>query len=137
MHFIEIKDYILLPIYLFIIYVIAYGKRNRKYSIKNPLYKYYIPALTVKLIGAISLGMIYQYYYGGGDTAQYFFNSKLLANYFSIDLSSFFELIFKPIILTLDLRKQINWTDAVFAYDESNYFIIRILALLQLISFSS
>lgn len=135
MQFIEIKDFILLPIYLFIIYIIAYQKRNRKYSIKNPLYNYYIPALTVKLFGAVALGLVYQYYYGGGgDTAQYFYNSKVVANYFSTDLNSFIDLIFKPIFSTLELRKQVNWVTINFAYSESNYFPIRIIALLQLIT---
>ncbi|MGZ3871332.1 MAG: hypothetical protein ACXVJD_00355 [Mucilaginibacter sp.] len=138
MQFIEIKDFILLPIYLFIIYIIAFQKRNRKYSFRDPLYKYYIPALTVKLFGAVALGMVYQYYYnGGGDTAQYFYNSKLIADYFSTDIRTFIDLVFKPTIATLDLRRQIQWGDVSFAYSESNYFPIRIMAVLQLMTISS
>ncbi len=138
MQFIEIKDYLLLPIYLFIIYAIAYRKRNSKYSIKNPLYKYYIPGLTVKLIGAVAVGIVYQYYYnGGGDTTQYFYNSKLVADYFSNDFGSFISLVFEPINSTIDLRRQILWGDAIFGFNESNFFLIRVLSVLQLITFSS
>lgn len=138
MQFIEIKDFILLPIYLFIIYIIAFQKRNRKYSVKDPLHNYYIPALSVKLFGAVALGMVYQYYYnGGGDTAQYFYNSKLIAGYFSTDLSSFIDLVFKPTISTWNLRRQIQWGDVSFAFSESNYFPIRIMAFLQLMTISS
>jgi len=138
MQFIELKDYILLPVYLFIIYFIAYRKRNNKYSIKNPLYRYYIPALTVKLLGAIAVGIVYQYYYnGGGDTTQYFYNSKLVADYFSTDPGSFIDLVLKPIFITMELHQRIPWGDAVFGFSESNFFPIRILALLQLITINS
>jgi hypothetical protein len=137
MQAIELKDYILLPLYLTIIYFIAYAKRNRRYSIKNPVRKYFIPALSVKLLGAISLGLVYQYYYKGGDTFQYSNNSKIVANYFSTDFSSFIDLVFKPIISTLQLRSQVNWTDTLFAYNESNYFPIRVISVLQLLTFNT
>ncbi|MEJ0034455.1 MAG: hypothetical protein WDO15_30850 [Bacteroidota bacterium] len=35
-------------------------------------YRYYFPALTVKIIGALAVGFIYQFYYAGeGDTFNY------------------------------------------------------------------
>jgi hypothetical protein len=137
MNSIQITDFILLPVYLVIIYMVAYTKRNRKYAAKNPIYQYYIPALSVKLLGAISLGLIYQYYYNGGDTFQYFRNSKIVSNYFSTDLNTFIDLVFKPIISTLQLRSQVNWTDTLFAYNESNFFPIRVTSILQLLTFNT
>lgn len=138
MQFIGIKDFLLLPIYLAIIYAIAYNSRNKKYSIRHPLRKYYIPSLTVRLLGAVGLGMVYQFYYGyGGDTGSYFFNSKLIAEYFTKDPGIFFDLVFKPVLTTFELRRFIGWNDSVFGFNEANYFPIRILAILQLFTFGT
>ena len=137
MQFIEIKDYILLPIYLAIIYVIAYNRRNSRYNPHSPLYKYYIPALTAKIVGALSLGIVYQYYYRGGDTGIYFINSKLVSEFFFTDFGSFIDLIFKPVTSTVELRNSIRWLGDNYAFSESNFFAIRILAPLQLLTFGS
>jgi hypothetical protein len=66
----ELKDFLVTPIFLMIIYFFAYRLRN-KYSDKITR-RYFIPALTVKIIGAICLGLIYQFYYGGGDTFNFY-----------------------------------------------------------------
>ncbi|MEO1654454.1 MAG: hypothetical protein AAFU64_12985, partial [Bacteroidota bacterium] len=72
----DIKDIFLTPIYLAIIYLIAFIIRSQ---ISNPqLRRYFIPALSVKIIGAIFLGLIYQFYYGGGDTFNFFRDSGII-----------------------------------------------------------
>ncbi|GEO03206.1 hypothetical protein AAE02nite_08700 [Adhaeribacter aerolatus] len=72
----EFKDLLLTPVYLIIIYGLAYWLRPK---LTNKFTrKYFIPALTVKLIGAIGLGLIYQFYYGGGDTFNYFHHIKIM-----------------------------------------------------------
>ena len=63
----EIKDLILTPFYLIIIYFVAIIIRNNTLK-DSPLKKYFIPALTVKIIGSIAVGLVYHFYYGGGDT---------------------------------------------------------------------
>jgi hypothetical protein len=137
MEVIELKDYLLLPLVLIIIFLIAAGKRNNRYAFNNPLRKYYLPALGLKIIGAVSLGIVYQYYYNGGDTLLYHINSKLVADYFYTDPGTFFDLVFKPISATIDLRKQIHWSGDNFAFDGSNFFPIRINAILQLFTLNS
>jgi hypothetical protein len=74
---IVVWDYILLPLYLLGIYMIAYAIRNAFYREGHPLRKYFIPGLTVKIVGAIFIGLVYHYYYKGGDTFDYFFHIKL------------------------------------------------------------
>ncbi len=138
MQFIDIKDFLLLPLFLALIYAIAYGIRNKQYPIRHPLRKYYIPALTVRLVGAVGLGLVYQYYYGyGGDTGSYFYNSKLITEYFYSDPGTFYDLVFKPVVTTLDVRLNISWNDTVFGFNEANFFPIRILAVMQLLTFGT
>ncbi|WP_276504480.1 hypothetical protein [Terrimonas pollutisoli] len=78
MQYITILDYIILPFILLLVYALAYNKRNKKYPHGHPWRKYYIPALSVKIFGAIFIGMIYQYYYGAGDTFNYFRFGKVI-----------------------------------------------------------
>jgi hypothetical protein len=72
----ELKDLFLTPVYLLLLYGLAYWLRPKLTNKSTK--KYFIPALTVKFIGAIGLGLIYQFYYGGGDTFQYFYHIKIL-----------------------------------------------------------
>jgi hypothetical protein len=77
---VDIFDLFLTPVYLLLIYGIAKAFRNKVTTTVTR--KYYMPALAVKLIGAIALGVIYQFYYGGGkpsgDTFHYFYHAKII-----------------------------------------------------------
>lgn len=65
-----LQDLIVTPIYLILLYALAYWIRPRVTD--RATRKYFIPGLTVKFIGAIALGLIYQFYYRGGDTLNYY-----------------------------------------------------------------
>lgn len=55
---------------------------------------YYFPAISVKLFGAIALGVVYQFYYGGGDTFVYHtYGSRLIWNAFLDEPSTGFKLL--------------------------------------------
>jgi hypothetical protein len=87
-------DFALLPFYLAIIYSIAYKVRNRKYSHKHPWRKYYIPALTIKIFGALFIGLVYGYYYKGGDTYYYFNQAQVLNSAFNESFEKWLNLLF-------------------------------------------
>jgi len=70
------KDLIVTPIILLIVYFLAYIARD-KFTDKNTR-GYFIPALTVKIIGALALGFLYQFYYDGGDTFNLFHRDSRL-----------------------------------------------------------
>ncbi|HEX8349387.1 MAG TPA: hypothetical protein VF598_05465, partial [Hymenobacter sp.] len=53
----------------------------------------FIPALTVKFIGAIALGLIYEYYYNGGDTFNYYHHAKLIHVAFDSSIQAGLKLI--------------------------------------------
>ena len=55
----SILDFVLLPFFLGIVYAVAYKIRNKKYPYKHPWRKYFIPALTVKILGALFIGLIW------------------------------------------------------------------------------
>lgn len=68
----------LTPVYLGILIFIARRYRDKQYPPGHPLRKYYLPGLYVKFGGAIFIALIYQYYYKGGDTFNYFTDSKII-----------------------------------------------------------
>jgi hypothetical protein len=72
----DFKDLLLTPIYLPFIFLVALMFRRRLCDRYTK--KYFMPAFTLKIIGAISLGLIYQFYYKGGDTYNYFHDTKII-----------------------------------------------------------
>src|SRR4051812_14930096 len=79
---ITLLDYILLPFYLFAIYKIAFYYRNKYYPEGHAYRQYFIYGLTAKICGAILIGLIYCYYYHGGDTFSYFLHCKIINSTF-------------------------------------------------------
>ena len=99
-----LQDILLTPLYLIVIYAIAYRIRNKYYK-HNLLKKYFIPALTCKIAGAIAIGLIYQFYYGGGDTFNYYtYGSARIWDAFQDDPATAFNLIF-----AIQLKKVIRY----------------------------
>ncbi|MEQ8323867.1 MAG: hypothetical protein RIC15_02035 [Vicingaceae bacterium] len=66
-------------IYLLFIYLIAVQIKRRR-SRSNPLYKYFIPGMMVRIFGGIALCFIYLFYYSGGDTVNYFKGAVCMNN---------------------------------------------------------
>lgn len=128
-------EYILALIYLLMIYAFAYVVKARYYR-KSPLKKYFIPALSVKLIGAIGVTLIYNYYYKGGDTSNYFFNSKIIASVFFRHPGDGIRLLLsKGGDFAPDLMKYVGTME--YALAESSYMIVKISAFIQLFTFQS
>lgn len=129
----ELKDLFLTPIYLAIFYGIAYGVR-RKYTNKFTR-KYFIPALSVKFLGAIGLGLIYQFYYGGGDTFNYFGHVKIVYQAFLDSPAAGIKLIlshgeFDP--LTSPYVQRMYWYDA-----STEFFVVKVAAVCALVCFDT
>ena len=87
-------NFLLLPIFLAIIYAVAYRFRNKHYKINHPWRKYFIPALTLKIIGAIFIGLIFSLYYGGGDTYNFFYHTQVINSALDESFIKWINLIF-------------------------------------------
>ena len=84
----SIFDILLTPLYILGAY--CYGYYVTKKNIRqNPEYKYFIRGLMIRILGAIALGLIYFFYYSGGDTTNYFQTSSAYANLMFKDTESF------------------------------------------------
>ncbi|RYZ53584.1 MAG: hypothetical protein EOP49_07070 [Sphingobacteriales bacterium] len=141
-YYISLLDYGLLPFYLAIVFAFAFGIRNKYYPPGHPWRQYFIPAITFKVLGSLAISLLYQYYYGGGDTAEYFKQARTIN-------SSFFESPTKWMNLMLHVPK---WYDGeyymyiasklnperLYWYDSPpEFMIIRILAIISFLSFNT
>lgn len=95
MAFITLYDFILLPFYLLGIVWIGRMIRDRYYPEGDPWRPYFMPGLMARVAGAIFIGLIYQYYYGGGDTANYFVQAKVVGEAFWDSPLKWFNLVFR------------------------------------------
>jgi len=130
----ELRDFIVTPIVIILIYGVAYVIRS---SVTDEVNRaYFIPALTVKLIGALAVGLIYQFYYNGGDTFNYHTHgSRHIWEAFIQSPKDALKLL-----LTNGGNEIVAYkysTRIVFFSDPSSYAVVRIAAVIDLLTFSS
>lgn len=136
MQFITILDYILLPIYLTLIFLFAVNFRDRYYPKGHPWRKYFIPGLSVKLFGAVAIGMIYQYNYGGGDTTVYYTQALVVNEAIMSDPFKGIKLLLHlPDVYSADYQLYISRMEWYFG--PNMYIVIAIAAFFNLFTFSS
>ena len=87
-------NFLLMPFFLAIIYAVAYRFRNKHYKKNHPWRKYFIPALTLKIIGAIFIGLIYSLYYKGGDTYYFYYHSQIINSALDESFTKWVNLLF-------------------------------------------
>jgi len=131
---VELRDLIVTPILLIVIYSVAYFIRPRVTD--SITRRYFFPALTVRIVGALALGFLYQFYYGGGDTFAYHTHgSRHLWEAFMDSPTQGVRYFFSggeygPGLW--DISKKI-W----YWRDPNSFAVIRIAALFDLLTFSS
>ncbi len=130
----EYRDLIVTPILIILVYIMAY--LIRPYVADGITKRYFIPALTAKIIGALALGFLYQFYYGGGDTFNYHtLGSRHIWEAFIDSPAKGFDLLFADGSHARGVYRYSS--KIVFLHDPSSYFIVRTAAFFDLITFSS
>jgi hypothetical protein len=129
-----IKDLLILPVWLAIVYGLAYALRPA--FTDRQIRKYYIPGLSVKIVGALAVGLIYQFYYGGGrpsgDTFNYFRQAGIIFDAFVENPSAGVQLLLANGEMTpaiFQYATRIYWFDS-----PTEYFVIRVLAFCSLLT---
>ncbi len=129
-----LKDFILAPITLAFFLGFLYIFRNRLTN--KQTVRYFIPAFVLKVIGAISLGLIYHFYYSGGDTVNYYSDGRVIFTALMEDFVSGLDLLFREV----DPDSMLNYkyrSHLVFYRDPHSYFISRIVAVVSLFCMNS
>jgi hypothetical protein len=126
------QDFLITPLILLIIYVVAYLVRPLVTDEINR--RYFIPGLSVKILGALALGFIYQFYYGGGDTFTYFhLGSRHVWEAFMKNPGVGIKLLLAGTDYHPDT---FQYATKIYTYgDLSSYFVVRVTALFDLLTF--
>jgi hypothetical protein len=116
----SILSTLLAPFYLILVLFFAY-KYKAKHQHEHPAYKYFIPGLIAKITGAICLGLVYFFYYKGGDTVNYFNTASAFVDVFLRSKSDFAHIYFgSPYYSELYLAKGeyefIYWVNDPYAF---------------------
>ena len=134
--YITLLDYAILPFVLAIVYGIAYKYRNKHYPVNHPWRKYFIPGLTVKVFGALFISMVYVYYYGGGDTVNFFSQAKVINTAAGESIGKWFNLVLH--IPDISDPEYYNYINEIYWYEDiGSYIVCSITAVLSILLFSS
>jgi hypothetical protein len=130
----EIRDFIATPLVFILLLIAAWI--IRPYLTDSTTRVYFMPALLVKFMGALALGFIYQFYYNGGDTYNFHtYGSRIIWEAFMDSPSTGLSMLFSggkhsPEFFSYSSR-------IYFFTDPSSFFVIRVAAWIDLITFSS
>ncbi|MEL6535659.1 MAG: hypothetical protein AAFQ98_09625, partial [Bacteroidota bacterium] len=126
-----LKDLFVTPIVILVLVGIGYAIRP---LVSSPATRiYFFPAFLAKVIGAIALGAIYQFYYGGGDTLNYYFHGTTPI------WEAFLDRPYKAIQLIfangIHQHDTLAYSSRIWFFsDLPSYFVIRVGALFSLIT---
>ncbi|WP_276373171.1 hypothetical protein [Chryseolinea sp. H1M3-3] len=130
----ELRDIIVTPLLIIIIFTVAYIIRPRVTD--EITRKYFIPALFVKIVGALAVGIIYQFYYGGGDTFNYHTHgSRHIWEAFTDSPIKGLRLLTNDGKTYTDIYKYSS--KIIFFSDPQSFAIVKIAAIFDLITFSA
>jgi hypothetical protein len=132
----SIFDILLPPFY--IIGALAYGYWVTKKNIRtNPEYKYFTRGLIVRIFGAIALGLVYFFYYSGGDTTNYHQSASAFSKLMFKDTGDFFIAWLgdgKNHFFSFD---ESTGYPVYFPKDSHSFFVVRLLIPIVSLGFQS
>jgi hypothetical protein len=127
-------DIIVAPFYFLIAFFIAYlyktkNKRNEIIS------QYFLSAYVIRILGGLAFGCIYFFYYHGGDTFNYFNDSKVISEALRTDFFNGIKLIFDLNFKDGNLYNYIQRMN--FAFDPPSLYISRSAGIINIFTFDS
>ena len=130
----DVKDLIVTPIFFLLFVVVAYIIKPRLTDAATG--RYFYPALLVKFLGAIALGIIYQYYYSGGDTYNFHtYGSRIIWEAFMDSPTTAFNMIFSGGKYSPEF---FNYASRIYFFtDSTSFFVIRIAAIFDMLTFGT
>lgn len=128
------RDLIVTPLLLIVVYICAYLVRSRISDVESR--QYFLPALTVRIMGALAVGIIYQYYYEGGDTLAYHTHgSRHIWDAFMTNPRYGLDLLFSN---GTHHPETLAWSGKIWYFrDQQSFFVSRVAAVFDLLTFSS
>ncbi len=92
MQHITIYDYLLLPLYLLLFYILVKRRSLRFEDLE--LRKIFLIAFALRMFGSVAYSMLVQYYYGYGDAFTYYVGGNFIIDQIQADFSNIKYLVF-------------------------------------------
>ena len=129
----ELRDLLLTPLYLGLFALMAL--LLRPLVTDQNTRPYFLPGLGVKIIGALAVGFIYQFYYSGGDTFNYYHDASLV-------WEAFLDSPYKAFLLITEngeyLPETFEYSSRMWFFrDHSSYVVVRFAGFFSLLSFNA
>ncbi len=135
LHYLEYTDLIIAPVFVLIIFFVVNAYKTRMIRVNSPIQKFLLPALSLKVFGALVSAMVYQFYYTGGDTMDFYTDSSFIAGLFFERFEDFLGLMdYSPITSDPNMA-QFNFLP--FINDPATWTLVRIAALCDILAFDS
>jgi hypothetical protein len=126
-----IWDLFLTPVYLIILSTLAKKQRDKRYPPGHPLRPFYLKGLYLKFFGAIMIGLVYQFYYKGGDTFNFYDHAEIINSSLERSIGIWFKLLTHQ--SPMGSPEIYNYSaPMVFYNDRSSYAVCIIAAILGL-----
>lgn len=128
-------DFILLPFYLFVFYLVI-RRKSKKYE-KLGLKKAFITAFWLRMAGAVLYGLLIQYYYGYGDTIGYYQGGNIISDMIIHDITAV-KYLFLPAKDIMAAARAMGFGDSipVTMEHDSNALVMKFSAVLSFITFN-
>src|SRR5215471_16156597 len=135
-HFLTPFDFALLPFYIALVYFFALRTCNRKYPPRHPWRRYFLTGFFLKIAGAIFVGLVYEYYYHGGDTSAFFYHAKVINQSLSESVLKWINLLFGiPDANDMEYYQYIN--QMMWYRAGSSYIVCSVTAFLGVFTFNT
>jgi hypothetical protein len=135
LHYLEYSDLVITPLVLAFIYAVVNINREVLLGHNNPLRTYLIPALSLKVFGALAAGLVYQFYYGGGDTMDFYTSGSFVAGLCFEDFGDFVGMLSTSPVLTDPSLIKYDFLD--FLTDSQTWTVVRFIAVVDFFAFDS
>ncbi|HEY0977225.1 MAG TPA: hypothetical protein VGE21_07120 [Flavobacteriales bacterium] len=128
-HYVDLEYWEFLLSFLYVVILYFYFARQKNLMLRKfPEYRFFLGGLFAKILGGVAYGLVYTYYYDGGDTMGYFYGANTLANLFVTDPGSYLRLIVQgntPENFGL-FTMETGWPFQ-YMYDDDRTFILMVL----------
>jgi hypothetical protein len=121
-------EWLLGAAFVIVLYVMFAREKNMMIK-ENPEYRFYLWGLIAKIIGGAAFGLIYFYYYAGGDTIAYFYSAVSMSRLAMASTGDFFRVWFGPCDwehLSL-FNETIGYPFSYVYFDTRAFFLIRLI----------
>lgn len=132
----SLLDFLYSPFLLFFILYFAKSIRDKRIE-KEPEFKYFLPAVIIKIIGAITVVLVYTLYYKGGDTNYYFNDGRGLVRLMFKRPDYFTDILFNGMNFSKFYYFDTETGYPAYYRQSQTYFVVRIIWPLILLGLQS